>query len=256
MPQGSLHISPILKHPDSYKSFIAQVDASETGVGAVLSQRFGKKPKLHPLGFFSRKLSPAERNYDIGNRKYLAMKLSLEECCHWLEEELYPFTIFTGHKNVEYNKSVKRLNSHQECYTLLLLGFSSQFPTDQAPGTQRLTLSKPSLRNHVSYHNQVLLGLQLRTWDWEIANTREVRVPAQCPADKKYMPSHLRGKVITWAYTSPPARLTEHTNCFYVNSGGPICLSCNALHEPKPKYPKPCPLFLTSPCFRTTLSLS
>jgi len=34
-------------------------------VGAVLSQRFLSDSKLHPCAFFSRKLSPAERNYDV-----------------------------------------------------------------------------------------------------------------------------------------------------------------------------------------------
>lgn len=35
--------------------------------------------KLHPCAFFSHHLSPAERNYDIGNREVLAVKLALEE---------------------------------------------------------------------------------------------------------------------------------------------------------------------------------
>lgn len=56
-----------------------EVDASKTRVGDVLSQCFGDKPKLYPVAFFSRKLSPAERNYDIGNCELLAVKLSLEE---------------------------------------------------------------------------------------------------------------------------------------------------------------------------------
>ncbi len=48
---------------------MVEVDASTTGVGAVLSQQQGNPAKLHPCAFFSRKLSPAEKNYDIGNRE-------------------------------------------------------------------------------------------------------------------------------------------------------------------------------------------
>lgn len=59
-----------------------EVDTSETGVGAILSQQFGEKPKLHPVGFFSCKLFPAKHNYDIGNRECLAVKLALAEWCH------------------------------------------------------------------------------------------------------------------------------------------------------------------------------
>lgn len=72
----------MLKHPDPSKPFTGEVDASETGVGAVLSQWFGERPKLHSVAFFSRKLTPAEQNYDISNRELLAVKLALEECQH------------------------------------------------------------------------------------------------------------------------------------------------------------------------------
>lgn len=43
---------PILKHPDPSKPFIVEQDASERRVGAILSQRFGEKPKLQPVVYF------------------------------------------------------------------------------------------------------------------------------------------------------------------------------------------------------------
>ncbi len=65
--------APILIHPDPERPFIVEVDASTTGVGAILSQQQGNPSRLHPCAFFSRKLSPAERNYDIGNRELLGV---------------------------------------------------------------------------------------------------------------------------------------------------------------------------------------
>lgn len=59
--------APILVHPNPEIPFVVEVDASITGVGAVLSQWQGTPEKLHPCAFFSRKLSQVERNYDIGN---------------------------------------------------------------------------------------------------------------------------------------------------------------------------------------------
>lgn len=53
------------------------------------------------MAFFSRKLSPAEHNYDIGNRELLAMKLVLKEWHHWLEWAKHPFMIYIDHKNLE-----------------------------------------------------------------------------------------------------------------------------------------------------------
>ncbi|KAL0194826.1 hypothetical protein M9458_008398, partial [Cirrhinus mrigala] len=60
--------APILVHPDPEKPFVVEVDASTTGVGAVLSQQQGNPSQLKPCAYFSQKLTPAERNYDIGNR--------------------------------------------------------------------------------------------------------------------------------------------------------------------------------------------
>ncbi|KAJ8374999.1 hypothetical protein SKAU_G00055790 [Synaphobranchus kaupii] len=77
--------APILLHPDTSRQFVVEVDASDTGVGAILSQRSASDSKLHPCAFFSRRLSSAERNYDVGDRELLAIKLALEEWRHWLE---------------------------------------------------------------------------------------------------------------------------------------------------------------------------
>lgn len=54
--------APVLITPDPLRQFVVEVDASNDGVGAVLSQRSAKDSKLHPCAFLSRKLTPAERN--------------------------------------------------------------------------------------------------------------------------------------------------------------------------------------------------
>lgn len=104
--------APILKHPYPDLPFVVEVDASDCGVGAVLSQRHGQPSKLYPCAFFSRKLTAAERNYDVGNKELLSMKAAIEEWRHWLEGAIHPFQVITDHKNLEYFKSAKRLNPH------------------------------------------------------------------------------------------------------------------------------------------------
>ena len=69
----------ILVTSDPSRQFVEEVDASEVGVGAVLSQRSSVDGKVHPCAYYSHRLSSAERNYDIGNRELLAVKLALEE---------------------------------------------------------------------------------------------------------------------------------------------------------------------------------
>ena len=66
------------------------MDASEVGVGAILSQRSQRKNKLHLCAYFS----PAARNYDIGDRELLAVKLALEEWRHWLEGAELRFVVW------------------------------------------------------------------------------------------------------------------------------------------------------------------
>lgn len=68
--------------PNPDRQFVVEVDASDVGVGAVLSQRAAEDGKLHPCAFYSHRLSPAEQNYDVGNRELLAVKLALEEWRH------------------------------------------------------------------------------------------------------------------------------------------------------------------------------
>ncbi len=110
--------TPILKHMEPQLSFVVEVDASTMGLGAVLSQYHREPPLLHPCKFYSKKLTPVEQNYDIGNRELLAIKLALEEWRHWLEGAQHPFTIITDHKNLEYIQNAKRLNSRQARWAL------------------------------------------------------------------------------------------------------------------------------------------
>ena len=81
---------------------MVEVDASDVGMGVVLSQHSATDLKLHPCAAFSRRRSPAERNYDVGNWELLAVKLALEEWRHWLEGLEHPFTVWTDHKNLAY----------------------------------------------------------------------------------------------------------------------------------------------------------
>ena len=65
----SLFISaPVLVYSDPSRQFIVEVDASDTGIGAVLSQRSGEDQRVHPCAYFSRSYNPAEKNYDVGNK--------------------------------------------------------------------------------------------------------------------------------------------------------------------------------------------
>ncbi|KAK3530943.1 hypothetical protein QTP70_006494 [Hemibagrus guttatus] len=126
--------APILRHLDPDLPFVVEVDASSSGLGAVLSQRHGEPGNLHPCAYYSRKLTAAEANYDVGNRELLAIKAALEEWHHWLEGARHPFQVLTDHRNLEYLRGAKRLNPRQARWALFFTRF--QFMVTYRPGSK------------------------------------------------------------------------------------------------------------------------
>ncbi|KAK7878585.1 hypothetical protein WMY93_030421 [Mugilogobius chulae] len=164
--------APVLSHPDPSRQFVVEVDASDSGIGAVLSQRSPEDNKMHPCAFFSRKLSPAERNYDIGNRELLAVVLALKEWRHWLEGAEHPFIVWTDHKNLSYLHSAKRLNS------VKLDGRCSWEAADDSQSKPELILSSSNLDENPN----CLMGAV----HWEIE--RIVREAQRTQPDPGYHP--------------------------------------------------------------------
>ncbi|KAK3507323.1 hypothetical protein QTP70_014295 [Hemibagrus guttatus] len=126
--------APILRHPDPDLPFVVEEDASSSGLGAVLSQPHGEPGKLHPCEFYSRTLTAAEANYDVGNRELLSIKAALEEWRHWLEGVCHPFQVLTDHRNLEYLCGAKRLNPWQARWALFFTRF--QFTVTYRPGSK------------------------------------------------------------------------------------------------------------------------
>ncbi|MBW0576400.1 hypothetical protein O181_116115 [Austropuccinia psidii MF-1] len=69
-------IAPILSHFDPALPTIVETDASDYALGAVLSQL--SDSGKHPIAFDSRKLPPAELNYEIHDKELLAIVWALK----------------------------------------------------------------------------------------------------------------------------------------------------------------------------------
>ncbi|KAI2646312.1 Transposon Tf2-6 polyprotein [Labeo rohita] len=203
--------APILHHPDPNLPFLVEVDASSTGVGAVLSQRLGQPPKTFPCAFFSHKLSSAERNYDVGNRKLLAIKLALKEWRHWLEGAKHPFTILTDHRNLEYLCSARVLNHRQARWALFFTRF--QFEITYRPGSQNTKADALSRihepdRSTTSPETILPASVILAPVAWDIMTEiteghAQDPPPTNCPGNLTYVPAHLRSRVLSEVHSSP-----------------------------------------------------
>ncbi|KAK3570134.1 hypothetical protein QTP86_012507 [Hemibagrus guttatus] len=201
--------SPLLVHPDPERPFVIEVDASTTGVGAVLSQQQGKPLRLHPCAFFSRKLNPAEANYDIGNRELLAIKFALEEWRHWLEGAKHPFTVLTDHKNLEYLRAAKRLNPRQARWALFFTRFN--FTLSYRPGSKNIkadALSRLHSPDIATEDPEPILPERLFAnpilWSEETLpepNT-STEGPPGCPSGLQFVPRSRRTNLIHSTHTS------------------------------------------------------
>ncbi|KAF7640754.1 hypothetical protein LDENG_00016960, partial [Lucifuga dentata] len=165
---------------------------------------------VHPCAYFSHKLSPAEENYDIGNRELLAVKLALEEWRHWLEGAEQPFLVWTDHKNLEYIRTAKRLNSRQARWALFFSRF--HFTLSYWPGSHNTkpdALSRLSCRES-SFAEPVNIlpeGCVIGVVTWEIeeevrASHHQTPPPSTCPVNRLFVPENLRSRVLHWVHAS------------------------------------------------------
>ena len=62
-----------------------EADSSDFATGTTISQQSPEDGKWHSIAFFSKSLSPVERNYEIHNKEMHVIIQALEEWRHFLE---------------------------------------------------------------------------------------------------------------------------------------------------------------------------
>src|SRR5882724_8351730 len=114
--------TPILVQPDQDAHFRLETDTSGYATGAVLSQ-LCKDDKWHPVGFTSKSLSSAKRNYEIHDKELLSVIRGLEEWRHILEGTKHTIEILNDHQNLTYFRGSQNLNRQQARWSLFLSRF-------------------------------------------------------------------------------------------------------------------------------------
>ncbi|CAK1600886.1 unnamed protein product [Parnassius mnemosyne] len=89
--KDSLCKTPILGYPDAGREFIVDTDASDIGLGGVLSQGNGNQEVV--ITYFSKSLSKPERNYCVTRRDLLAVVKSLQRFSKYLMGRKYHLRI-------------------------------------------------------------------------------------------------------------------------------------------------------------------
>ena len=90
--------APILHRPSFDHPFVIQTDASDSGLGAVLTQTVDGVERV--LCFASRTMTPAERNYSVTERECLAVLWAIRKFRPYVEG--YHFTVITDHSSLKW----------------------------------------------------------------------------------------------------------------------------------------------------------
>jgi transposase InsO family protein len=147
--------APFLQHFDPAKPTRVETDASGFAVGGVLSQPGNDDAEVsqrqyRPVAFWSRKMTPAEMNYETHDSELLAIVMAFKHWRHYLEGSRHRVTVVTDHNNLKYFMTTKELNGRQARWAERLSRFD--FVIEYRPGRKN-PADGPSRRPDYNVHS-------------------------------------------------------------------------------------------------------
>jgi len=114
--------TPILRHYDPSQLALVDTDSSDLAIAGILSQKL-EDGKLYPVSVISRKLSPADFDYDVFDKETPAVVYSLRKCRYFLHGAEHKTIAYSDHQNLTYFKTAITLNSRQARWAEELMMF-------------------------------------------------------------------------------------------------------------------------------------
>ena len=108
----------MLASPNFDLPFELSIDASDTGVGAVLQQM--KQGVNHPVAYFSKKLNEAQCKYSTIEKETLALVLALDHFEIYLSNSLNPIKIYTDHNPLVFLRKFKNKSQRLLKWSIIL----------------------------------------------------------------------------------------------------------------------------------------
>ncbi len=97
---------------ESEKSITLKMNASDEAIKMCINQSDDKK-RLHFIAYYSHKLTVAELNYEIHDKKLLTIVDSFKQWRVYLKKSRHQIQVYTNHKNLLYFMIIKVLNWRQ-----------------------------------------------------------------------------------------------------------------------------------------------
>lgn len=204
--------APILSSPDFSKKFCIQCDASDVGLGGVLTQVQGVEEKV--IAFASRTLSKAERNYSVTERECLAVVFGIDKFRPYIEG--VKFTVMTDHYSLLWLNRMKDPTGKLARWSVKLQQFD--FDLRHRKGKFNVVpdaLSRSPLDSEVNVvEDNIALAIDLPIDDKYYSEMREniLKDPDSYPQWLvrdgyvfKYVPSRisLKSNISDWKYLVP-----------------------------------------------------
>ena len=115
--------APILTYWIPDIQLIMETDALNYALATILSIVNGKN-KIHLVAFHSYTFTMVELNYDIYDKKLLAIFKAFKIWWYYLEGPVYPINVVMDHKNLEYFSTTKVLTQRQVWWSEYLFQFN------------------------------------------------------------------------------------------------------------------------------------
>jgi hypothetical protein len=126
--------TPVLRGPNWEIPFQISTDASNIAIGVVLGQEEEKKP--YAIYFISKNLTPAELNYTVTKKEFLAIIHAINKFRHYITS--YTIILYTNHSTIRYLDNKPITNGRVTRWLLLLQEFDITIK-DQ-PGRENLVI--------------------------------------------------------------------------------------------------------------------
>ncbi len=110
---------------ESEKFITLEINASDEAIKTCINQSDDKR-HLHFIAYYNHKLTVTELNYEIHNKKLLAIVNFFKQWRVYLKESKHQIQVYTDHKNLLYFMIMKVLNRRQIRWSKKLLSYNFQ----------------------------------------------------------------------------------------------------------------------------------